>query len=106
VHEQVLKGTQYTAAVFSPNGKSYASASDGTLREIQEGQVLRTVDLPASINGCALSRSGKLLLCALGKSSFVLFLDFNAQFQAETKKVPAEVLLASGCHSSLRLQSW
>ena len=67
VHEQVLKGTQYTAAVFSPTGKSYASASDGTLREIQEGQILRTVDLPASINGCALSRSGKLLLCALGK---------------------------------------
>jgi len=48
------------------NGKSFATSADGVLREIHEGQVLRTVNLPAAINGCALSRSGKLLLTVLG----------------------------------------
>ena len=68
IQEQVLKGTQYTSAVMALNGKSFATAADGTLRELHEGQVLRSVDLPSAINGCALSRSGKLLLTALGSN--------------------------------------
>lgn len=66
LQEQVLKGIQYTSAVMALNGKSFATSADGVLREIHEGQVLRTVNLPAAINGCALSRSGKLLLTVLG----------------------------------------
>ena len=68
IQEQVLKGTQYTSAVMSLTGKSFATAADGTLRELHEGQVLRSVDLPSSINGCALSRTGKLLLTVLGSN--------------------------------------
>merc|ERR1719228_236725 len=69
LQENVVKGIQYTSAVMAQNGKSYATSADGVLREIHEGQILRTVNLPASINGCALSRSGKLLLTALGGTS-------------------------------------
>ena len=58
----MLKGTQYTSAVLSNTGKAFATSADGTLREILEGQVLRAIELPGSVNGCALSRSGKLLL--------------------------------------------
>lgn len=69
LQEQVLKGTQYTSAVLSNTGKAFATSVDGTLREILEGQVLRAIELPGSINGCALSRSGKLLLSAFGGNS-------------------------------------
>lgn len=53
---------------MSLTGKTFATAADGTLRELHEGQVLRSVDLPSSINGCALSRAGKLLLTVLGSN--------------------------------------
>lgn len=43
LQEQVLKGIQYTSAVMALNGKSFATSADGVLREIHEGQVLRTV---------------------------------------------------------------
>ena len=69
IQEQVLKGTQYTSAVLSNTGKAFATSADGTLREINEGQVLRAIELPGSINGCALSRSGKLLLSVFGGNS-------------------------------------
>ena len=65
----MLKGTQYTSAVLSNTGKAFATSADGTLREILEGQVLRAIELPGSVNGCALSRSGKLLLSAFGGNS-------------------------------------
>ena len=43
LQEQVLKGVQYTSAVMSNNGKSFATSADGTLREINDGQILRSV---------------------------------------------------------------
>ena len=54
---------------MSNTGKAFATSADGTLREILEGQVLRAIELPGSVNGCALSRSGKLLLSAFGGNS-------------------------------------